>query len=94
MTTLFLAWQDTRRSHGWYPIGRLDADITRPLYRFHYIRGAERAHQEAGLQPLVSFPDFHEQYELEMDVEIIVRPRPPQKRTRRRGQVRVIEAAV
>lgn len=65
MTTLFLAWQDTRRSRGWYPIGRLDADLSRSHYHFHYVRGAARAHQEAGLQPLASFPDFHQQYESE-----------------------------
>ena len=65
MTTLFLAWQDTSRSRGWYPIGRLDADTAKPLYQFHYVHGAERAHEEAGLRPLASFPDFRGQYQSE-----------------------------
>ena len=28
--TLFLAWQDKVRSHQWFPIGRLDADVELP----------------------------------------------------------------
>ena len=63
MRTLFLAWQDTRRSRQWFPIGRLDADVERPLYRFRYIGGAERASREAGFSPLFEFPRLDEGYE-------------------------------
>ena len=64
-TTVFLAWQDARRTRAWYPIGRLDAmpGEAQPLYRFRYIRGAERAHREAGMEPLQAFPELYRQYE-------------------------------
>ena len=41
--TLYLAWQDKAQSRRWFPIGRLDADVERPRYRFRYIGGAEQA---------------------------------------------------
>jgi hypothetical protein len=63
MKTLFLAWQDQTKTRAWYPIGRLDANPSTPLFRFCYVQGAEKAHREAGFQPLDSFPDFHERYE-------------------------------
>lgn len=63
MKTLFLAWQDTAGTRAWYPIGRLDADLATSRYRFGYTHGAETAHEKAGLQPLDSFPNFHELYE-------------------------------
>ena len=63
MKTLFLAWQDQVGTRAWYPIGRLDADQERSNYRFGYTRGAEIAHEQAGLEPLDSFPDFHRSYE-------------------------------
>jgi hypothetical protein len=62
MKTLFLAWQDTAASRRWFPIGRLDAEPSKHKYQFEYIRGAELAHEEAGLQPLDAFPDFTEVY--------------------------------
>ena len=62
MKTLFLAWQDAAATRQWFPIGRLDADPSRDDYRFGYIRGAELAHQKAGLEPLDAFPDFTETY--------------------------------
>ena len=61
--TLFLAWQDKGMSRQWFPVGRLDADINRPLYRFRYIKGAKRAQEEAGFPPLIEFPDLEERYD-------------------------------
>ena len=63
MKTLFLAWQDTSATRAWYPIGRLDADLSTSRFRFGYTRGAEIAHQKSGLEPLDSFPDFRRIYE-------------------------------
>ncbi len=60
--TLFLAWQDKRGevSRPWFPVGRLDVEPS--LYRFRYIRGAERAEKEQGFLPLLDFPDLNEDY--------------------------------
>lgn len=63
MKTLFLAWQDSAATRAWYPIGRLDADVPHSRFQFIYTRGAEMAHQKAGLEPLDSFPEFHKRYE-------------------------------
>ncbi len=63
MKSLFLAWQDAGTSRAWFPIGRLDADVERSSYHFGYTHGAERAAQETGFQPLLSFPDFNNSYE-------------------------------
>ena len=63
-TTLFLAWQDKRReSRPWFPVGRLDADVERSLYRFRYTGGAERAQKEAGFPLLIEFPSLKENYQ-------------------------------
>ena len=62
--TLFLAWQHKRESsRQWFPVGRLDADINRPLYRFRYIKGAKRAKAEAGFPELLEFPNLEERYD-------------------------------
>jgi hypothetical protein len=61
--TLFLAWQDKARTREWFPVGRLDVQKPKSLYRFRYLHGAERAHQQAGFEPLYDFPDFHQRYE-------------------------------
>lgn len=61
--TLFLAWQDKARSRHWFPVGRLDVERSKPNYRFGYVRGAERARQESGFEPLLDFPDFRRCYE-------------------------------
>ena len=60
--TLFLAWQDKARTRQWFPVGRLDADVDRPDYRFRYTCGAERAQQEAGFPLLMDFPDPKKEY--------------------------------
>ena len=61
--TLFLAWQDRAQTRQWFPIGRLDADVDRPGYRFRYTCGAERAQQEACFPLLVDFPDPQRAYQ-------------------------------
>ena len=61
--TLFLAWQDHKPSKAWFPVGRLDADVEGSSYRFRYIRGAERAREEAGFPPLIEFPDLNREYQ-------------------------------
>ena len=61
--TLFLAWQDKKPSKAWFPVGRLDADVERSLYRFRYIGGAKRAQEEVGFLPLIDFPDLNEDYQ-------------------------------
>ena len=66
--TLYLAWQDTQdecRPTGtrlWFPIGRLDADHVKSLYRFRYTQGAQDANLTAGFQPLPEFPEFKRDY--------------------------------
>ena len=61
--TLFFAWQDNEPGQAWFPVGRLDADVERPLYRFRYIGGATRAQEEAGFPLLIEFPKLDESYE-------------------------------
>ena len=61
--TLFLAWQDNQSSRAWFPVGRLDADVERPLYRFRYIGGAEKAQQEVGFPLLIEFPELKKDYQ-------------------------------
>lgn len=61
--TVYLAWQDKEMSRQWFPVGRLDAEINPPLYRFRYIEGAKRAHYEAGFPPLIEFPELYKVYE-------------------------------
>ena len=60
--TLFLAWQDKRRTRQWFPIGRLDADVADSFYRFRYTGGAKEAQENVGFQPLWDFPDLRKDY--------------------------------
>ena len=60
--TLFLAWKDRANSREWFPIGRLDAHLQLPAYRFRYIRGAKRAQAEAGFPLLMEFPQLEREY--------------------------------
>jgi len=62
MKTLFVAWKDTRSAGGWFPVGRLDADVAGERYEFRYIQGALRAAKEGGFVPFDSFPDFQKEY--------------------------------
>ena len=61
--TLFLAWQDKARTRQWFPVGRLDVEKPESRYRFRYVKGAQRAHDRSGFEPLVDFPDFRRDYE-------------------------------
>lgn len=71
MKSIFLAWQapkDSKLSRAWFPIGRLDAESADNEViscRFRYTGGAQRAHEEVGFEPLVSFPEFREDYRSE-----------------------------
>jgi hypothetical protein len=62
MKTLFVAWKDTRSQGGWYPVGRLDADVAAERYEFRYLQGALEAAKERDLVPFDSFPDFNKEY--------------------------------
>jgi hypothetical protein len=59
--SLFLAWQAPNRL--WFPVGRLEADNTQPLFVFEYTKGALKAQKDAGFKPLVAFPEFDRRYE-------------------------------
>jgi hypothetical protein len=59
---LFLAWQDTASSRRWFPVGLLDANVERSLYRFRYTEGAQRARDEAGFPLLLEFPSLTQDY--------------------------------
>lgn len=63
--TLFIAWQDQdgKDPRPWFPIGRLDADVERPLYRFRYTGGAQSAQDKGGLLLLTEFSDIRKVYE-------------------------------
>lgn len=63
--TVFLAWQDSENTRAWFPIGQLDANMEKSFYRFRYIRGAERARNKVGFQPLLDFPDMEKDYKSE-----------------------------
>ena len=61
--TLFLAWQDkSKLSRRWYPVGRLDTDTSKPLYRYRYTRGALRAQKEVGFPLVLDFPELEGDY--------------------------------
>ena len=60
--TLFLAWQDKEQSRQWFPVGRLDVDISPYQYVFGYTRGAEVAAKKSGFAPLYDFPNLHLRY--------------------------------
>ena len=60
--TLFLGWQDRARTQEWFPIGRLDADLNKPLFCFRYVEGVKRAHEKVGFRLLLEFPDLDRKY--------------------------------
>lgn len=66
--SLFVAWQDKRSSsktgpatRRWFPIGRLE--MQQGQYFFRYTKGALKARDEAGFEPLAAFPALNEVYE-------------------------------
>lgn len=58
MKTLYVAWK--KDPGGWFPVGRLDADVQGEFYRFRYTHGA--LDPEAGFAPLDGFPDLDKDY--------------------------------
>ena len=62
MKTLYLAFQDKKKSNLWFPLGRLDADPQKPEYRFRYTKGAEQAQKKVGLPTELDFPDLKRDY--------------------------------
>ena len=60
--TLFLAWHGVGENRFWFPVGRLDADVATPEYRFRYTKGAERAQEKAGFSTILSFPELTKDY--------------------------------
>ncbi len=61
MKSLFLAWQAPNRA--WFPVGRLDADVSQHRYHFGYTKGAQQAEEAVGFKPLPAFPEFGRTYE-------------------------------
>jgi hypothetical protein len=62
MKSLFVAWKNKESGSGWFPVGRLDADIAAERYEFRYVQGALQAEKECGFVPFDSFPDFRKEY--------------------------------
>lgn len=62
MKTLFVSWKATPNVGGWFPVGRLDADVAAERYEFRYVQGALQAAEERGFVPFDSFPDFRKEY--------------------------------
>lgn len=62
MKTLFVAWKDPQNVSGWFPVGRLDADVLTGRYRFRYLQGAVEAAEQCGFVPFDSFPQIDQNY--------------------------------
>lgn len=60
MTTLFVAWQDSK-SRRWFPIGKLESSESG--YEFSYTKGVLEAEECCGFKGLQSFPMLDETYE-------------------------------
>ncbi len=60
--TLFLAWHGAGENRLWYPVGRLDADLEYPQYRFRYTGGAKRAQKEARFPLIAGFREVDRDY--------------------------------
>ena len=61
--TLYMGWQDRAKTHQWFPVGRLDADLARPWFRFRHVKGAERARETGGFDLVPGFPELHWDYQ-------------------------------
>lgn len=59
MKTLFLSWQ-APESRSWYPVGKLTYENS--LYYFRYLHGANVAREEAGFEPIWTFPELEGYY--------------------------------
>ena len=64
MTTLYLAWQDSK-SRRWFPVGQLDADesVEPNAYAFSYISGASDIRQDATFCSVPGFPELWRRYQ-------------------------------
>jgi HIRAN domain len=58
--TLYLAWQDVA-SRRWFSVGRL-RKLADQRYEFVYLRGYLEAHAQAGMSPILGFPDPETRY--------------------------------
>lgn len=70
MSSLFVAWQDKRAGSSskpatrrWFPIGQLDVSPEGRHFVFRYTRGALKAREQAGFEPLEAFPELRKVYE-------------------------------
>lgn len=61
--TLYLGWEDRAGTREWFPVGRLDADVAAPRYRFRHLRGAVRARETGGFDLVPGFPELHREYQ-------------------------------
>lgn len=87
MSTLYLAWRSkyntnncTQNETRWFPIGALDYDKSESLYRFFYLKGAEKARELAGFSALDAFPDFEKKYQSDELFEFFKNRVPNRKR--------------
>ena len=55
ITVLYLAWQDAA-SRRWFPVGRL-RKLPDQRYEFGYLRGYSEARTQAGMSPILGFPE-------------------------------------
>jgi len=69
MKSLYLVWQapdhSSEDSRAWYPIGQLDAKLEGNQIvscRYRYTEGALAAQRDLGFEPLMSLPNFRDDY--------------------------------
>ena len=60
--TYFLAWHDEAASRRWFPVGRLDVDLSRPGYRFRHVHGATKARETGGFKTVPGFRELDRDY--------------------------------
>jgi hypothetical protein len=60
--SLYVAWQTPSKSRAWFPIGRLDADVSNGEFEFAYTLGAVEAREKGEFSPLLAFPDMTQRY--------------------------------
>ena len=60
--TLYLGWQDRAQTRAWFPVGRLDTDLTGPSFRFRHLQGAVQARNTGGFDLVPGFGDLHGDY--------------------------------
>lgn len=60
--TLYLGWQDRAETRRWFPVGRLDANVAGPRYRFRHVKGAEEARKTGGFDLVPGFAELYRDY--------------------------------